>query len=635
MNYLTLENISKSYGEKTLFEGINLQINQGEKIALVAKNGAGKTTLLKIIAGVEAAEGETHRIILRRNIRVGWLPQEPEFKAGQSVLEAVFDSENPKIKAVQAYEEAMLLKRDEDINNAIVKMEELKAWDIEAKVKEILFKFNIKDLQRPIDVLSGGQKKRIALAKVLIEEPEFLILDEPTNHLDIEMIEWLETYLQNPNRTLFMVTHDRYFLNRVCNTIIELDGGEVHKYNGNYEDFIIKRSARLENQAANLERTQKLFKRELEWMRRQPQARTTKAKSRIDDFYEIKEKAHQKIEETEIKIDLKGARLGSKIVEFHYISKSYGDLQIVKDFDYKFRKNERVGIVGPNGVGKTTFLQLLTKEIRPDSGKVVIGGTVQFGYYTQEGISLAEDKRVIDVITDIAEYIPLEKGQKMTAATLLERFLFSRKQQQHYISTLSGGERRRLHLLTVIMQNPNFLILDEPTNDLDIITLNILEDFLLQFPGCVVIVTHDRYFMNKLVEHLFVFEGEGKIRDFNGDYDDYRAMQKAKLQAERAAKTSDEPKAKKPKSKDTSNNLSYEERKELKRVERKMEKLEEQKAKISEQFSDASLTPEQITDLSKQIGAINDELEEVEMRWMELAEKSWYYKSQKRHQVKT
>lgn len=622
MNYLTLENISKSYGEKTLFEGINLQINQGEKIALVAKNGAGKTTLLKIIAGVEAAEGETHRIILRRNIRVGWLPQEPEFKAGQSVLEAVFDSENPKIKAVQAYEEAMLLKRDEDINNAIVKMEELKAWDIEAKVKEILFKFNIKDLQRPIDVLSGGQKKRIALAKVLIEEPEFLILDEPTNHLDIEMIEWLETYLQNPNRTLFMVTHDRYFLNRVCNTIIELDGGEVHKYNGNYEDFIIKRSARLENQAANLERTQKLFKRELEWMRRQPQARTTKAKSRIDDFYEIKEKAHQKIEETEIKIDLKGARLGSKIVEFHYISKSYGDLQIVKDFDYKFRKNERVGIVGPNGVGKTTFLQLLTKEIRPDSGKVVIGGTVQFGYYTQEGISLAEDKRVIDVITDIAEYIPLEKGQKMTAATLLERFLFSRKQQQHYISTLSGGERRRLHLLTVIMQNPNFLILDEPTNDLDIITLNILEDFLLQFPGCVVIVTHDRYFMNKLVEHLFVFEGEGKIRDFNGDYDDYRAMQKAKLQAERAAKTSDEPKAKKPKSKDTSNNLSYEERKELKRVERKMEKLEEQKAKISEQFSDASLTPEQITDLSKQIGAINDELEEVEMRWMELAEKS-------------
>ncbi|MEM9990209.1 MAG: ABC-F family ATP-binding cassette domain-containing protein, partial [Bacteroidota bacterium] len=495
MNYLTLENVAKSYGEKTLFEGLNLQVNQGERIALVAKNGAGKTTLLKVIAGVEAAEGETHRIILRKGIRIGWLPQEPEFKAGQSVLEAVFDSDNAQVKAVKAYEEALLLNREADLSAAMLRMEELKAWDIEARLKEILFKFNIKDLTRPVDVLSGGQKKRLALAKLLIEEPEFLILDEPTNHLDIQMIEWLESYLQNPNLTLFMVTHDRYFLNRVCNIIVEIDGGSIHRYVTNYEGFLVKRSARLENQAANLERTQKLFKRELEWMRRQPQARTTKAKSRVDDFYNIKEKAHQKVEETEIKIDMKGARLGSKIVELHYVSKSFGKLQIVKDFDYKFRKNERVGIVGPNGVGKTTFLQLLTKEMRPDSGKVVVGGTVKFGYYTQSGISLSEDKRVIDVITDIAEYIPLEKGAKLTAASLLERFLFSRKQQQHYVRTLSGGERRRLHLLTVLMENPNFLILDEPTNDLDLITLNVLEEFLLEFPGCVLIVTHDRYFM--------------------------------------------------------------------------------------------------------------------------------------------
>lgn len=626
MNFLTLEKIAKSYGEKTLFKDLNLQVNQGEKIALVAKNGAGKTTLLKVIAGAEAAEGENHRILLKRDILVGWLPQEPEFKTGQSVLEAFFDSDNPKVRAVQAYEEAVILNREEEMNTAIVKMEELKAWDIEAKVKEILFKFNIKDLERPVEVLSGGQKKRLALAKLLIEEPDFLILDEPTNHLDIEMIEWLEAYLQNPNRTLFMVTHDRYFLNRVCNTIIELDGGKIHKYNGNYEAFLVKRAARLENQSANLERTQKLFKRELAWMRRQPQARTTKAKSRIDDFYDIKEKAHQQIEETEIQIDLKGARLGSKIVEFHYVSKSFDELAIMKDFDYKFRKNERVGIVGPNGVGKTTFLQILTKQLRPDNGKVVVGDTVQFGYYTQSGMSLSEDKRVIDAITDIAEYIPLEKGQKMTAATLLERFLFSRKQQQNYISTLSGGERRRLHLLTVLMENPNFLILDEPTNDLDIITLNILEEFLLHFPGCVLIVTHDRYFMNKLVDHLFIFEGEGKIRDFNGDYDDYRKLQKANIQAvrdaNREASKNDEPKAKKPKSKDTSTNLTYEERKELKRVERKMERLEEQKEEISAKFSDTSLTSEQITDLSKQIGELNEQIEEVEMRWMELAEKS-------------
>ena len=483
MNYLTLENVTKSFGEKILFKDIDLRIGKGEKIALVAKNGTGKTTLLKVVAGLEAPEGENANILLRKDIRVKFLDQEPEFDESLTPIEAVFDSENEKIQAIKEYEKAMLIPgRDQDLQKAMTRIDDLKAWDIEARIKEVLSKLNV-NLHQEIRQLSGGQKKRLALAKILIEEPDFLIMDEPTNHLDLDMIEWLENYLQQPSLTLFMVTHDRYFLERVCDTIIELNQGQLYRYRGNYSEYLIKKSAREENEAANLEKTKKLYKRELEWIRRMPKARGTKAKSRVDSFSEIKKQAFKRTENDKVQLMIKGNRLGSKILETHYISKSYGDLKIVEDFDYKFKKKERVGIIGPNGVGKSTFLRLLTKQERPDAGKVVIGDTVVFGYYSQDGIPLKEDKRVIDIVRDIAEYIPLEKGQKLTAKSLLERFLFTGEQQQIFASQLSGGEKRRLYLLTVLMQNPNFLILDEPTNDLDIITLNLLEDFLMDFPG--------------------------------------------------------------------------------------------------------------------------------------------------------
>ena len=623
MNYLSLEHVTKSYGEKILFKDVGLQINKGQKVALVAKNGTGKTTLLRVIAGLEGGEGELCKIAIRKGIRIGYLQQEPEFSDDWTVLETVFDSDNPMIQAIKKYEAAMLQPHKEaEMQEALVMMDDLKAWDFEAKIKEILFKLNIRDLDQTISVLSGGQRKRLALAKLLIDEPEFLILDEPTNHLDLEMIEWLEEYLSQPNLTLFIVTHDRYFLERVCNSIVELDRGILYHYSGNYSDFLEKKSTRHDNESIELEKSKKLLKKELEWIRRMPKARGTKAKSRVNAFDDIKEKASKKLDQQEIQIDIKGARLGSKILEAHYVSKSYGDLKMVEEFDYKFRKNEKVGIVGKNGVGKTTFLRLLTKEIRPDSGKIVVGGTVKFGYYEQEGIQLKEDKRVIDVITDIAEYIPLEKGQKLSASQLLERFMFTKPQQQVYVSQLSGGERRRLHLLTVLMENPNFLILDEPTNDLDILTLNVLEEFLMDFPGCVIIVSHDRYFMDKLVDHLFIFEGNGKIKDFNGKYVEYREIQK---EQEREQKRQDRLLAEKqaeaaPKKVVTEGGLSQEEKKELKRLEKSIAKLEEKKEAVTMQFDNPNLTPEQISDYSKELASIRQELEEKEERWMELAD---------------
>ena len=624
MNYLTLENVTKTYGEKVLFQGINLQVNKGQKVALVAKNGSGKSTLLRVIAGREASEGEISNVMVRRDVRVGFLDQDAAFANGQSVLDAIFDSDNPMVQAIKDYETALLLKRsDAEVQKAITAMDDAKAWDFEAKIKEILSKLNIRQLDQKVDTMSGGQKKRLALAKLIIDEPEFLILDEPTNHLDLEMIEWLESFLQQPNLTVFMVTHDRYFLERVCNMIVELDRGILYKYQGSYSDFLEKKASRHENEAVNLEKNKKLFKRELDWVNRQPKARGTKAKSRVDSFYDLKERVSNKRLEEEIQIDIKGQRLGKKILEMHNVSKSYGDLKIVENFDYKFKKKERVGIVGPNGVGKSTFLKMLTKEERVDTGKVVIGENTVFGYYTQDGMQLNDDKRVLDVIQDIAEYIPLEKGAKLTAPQLLERFLFSRKQQQVFVSQLSGGERRRLYLLTVLMENPNFLILDEPTNDLDIMTLNILEDFLMDFPGCVMIVTHDRYFMDKIVDHLFVFEGNGVIRDFNGVYSEYRAMQKVveaeKRQQEKTTTNQQQPQA--VVDENTGNRkLTYEERKELGRLEKEISKLEAKKASIADSFNNPSLSAEEITDLSKSLNDVNEALEEKELRWMELAE---------------
>ena len=623
VNYLTVENVTKTYGEKVLFDGIDLLINRGQKVALVAKNGTGKTTLLRVIAGREAPEGVGASVRFRRDIRVGYLEQDPDFIEHHSILDAIFDSEGDMIQAIKRYERAMLHpERPEELQAALVRMDDLKAWDFEARIKEVLSRLEIEDLEKAVSELSGGQKKRLALARLIIDEPDFLILDEPTNHLDIGMIEWLEEYLQQPNLTLFMVTHDRYFLERVCDNIVELEGGRLFRYSGNYSDFLEKKSTRHEVESAELDKNRKLMYRELEWVRRMPKARGTKAKARVEAFEELKEKVSGVRIEQEMQIDIKGQRLGKKILEAHNLQKSFGDKKIVDGFSYKFKKREKVGIVGPNGVGKTTFLKLLTQEIRPDGGKVVVGDNTAFGYYTQAGLQPEKDRRVIDVIRDIAEFIPMEKGQKLTAEQLLERFLFSRKQQQVYVSQLSGGERRRLHLLTVLMANPNFLILDEPTNDLDIMTLNVLEDFLLEFPGCLIIVTHDRYFMDKLVDHLFIFEGDGVIRDFNGDYSEYREEEKAREREQRRQERSESQKQRTAQEqiRQEAGGLTAEQKKELKRLEKEINRLEEKKSELTNRFTEPDITPEQIKALSIELDELKKELEEKEMRWMELAE---------------
>lgn len=622
MQYLLLENINKSFGEKVLFDNINLSISKGDKIALIAKNGSGKTTLLKVIAGTEGIEGEHAKIQTAKGIEIAYLEQAPHFHPESNVLEAVLDSDQPEVKAIRAYEEAMQKGDNVALEEALVKMEDLKAWDIEHRMREILSKLNITDLNQKVGQLSGGQRKRIALAKIILRDPDFLILDEPTNHLDIDMIEWLESYLETSRLTIFMVTHDRYFLERVCNTIIELDRGKIYPYRGNYSNYLEKKEARVANEAVVLDKTQKLFKKELQWIRRQPKARGTKAKSRIDDFQDIKQRAHQKLDEEEMSIQIKAARMGSKILEAHGLSKSFGDKTILKSFNYKFRKGERVGIVGPNGAGKSTFLQLLTGQLKPDGGKVVVGDTVVFGYYTQSGINLKEDRRVIDAIRDIAEYIPLEKGQKLTAESLLEKFLFPRSQQRVYVSQLSGGERRRLYLLTILMSNPNFLILDEPTNDLDVITLNVLENFLMDFPGCLIIVSHDRYFTDKLVEHLFILDGEGGVKDYNGNYSKYREEKTLEVREqqriEREKRKAEENKINAVEQ--ASKKLSQEERKAIKRVEKAIEKLETRKSEITQKFADPGITPDQIAELSKELADVKKQLEEKEEEWFLLSE---------------
>ena len=626
MNYLTLEHASLSYGDKLLFEDISLRINRGEKVALIARNGAGKSTLLRLLTGQFKGEGEHFRLQIAKGIQMGYLPQEPEFHTGWTVLDAVFEGDAPPLRAIRAYQDALLHgKKEEELQHALAKMDETHAWDIEARAKEILYKLEIKDLDARVEHLSGGQRKRVALARLILSEPDFLILDEPTNHLDLEMIEWLEGYLSRSGLTLLLVTHDRFFLERVCDRILELDGGRLYSYSGSYSDFLTKKLARHENEAVVLEKTRKLMKRELQWVRRMPQARTTKSKARLQKFEEIKEAASKKIEQQTIHIDIKGERLGSKILEAHYLSKAYGDKVILKEFNYKFRKGERVGVVGPNGCGKTTFLRLLTKQLRPDSGSVVVGGTVKFGYYGQDGLLLEEDKRVIDVITEIAEFIPLAKGQKLTAPQLLERFLFDRKQQQVYVSQLSGGEKRRLHLLQVLMQNPNFLVLDEPTNDLDIVTLNVLEDFLLDFPGCVLVVTHDRFFLDKVADHLFVFEGEGRIKDFNGRYIEYREQkirerkeQQQLLQAEKKKEARAASANAQTPSAPVSDQLNYEQRKQVRRLEQAIARLEERKQAIHEKFNKPNLSPETIAELSKELDDLQKQIEEKEEAWMEL-----------------
>lgn len=623
MNYLTVENLSKTYGEKVLFQDLSLQISQGEKIAIVARNGSGKSTLLRVLAGEEQGEGERASINFKKGINVGFLKQEPDIDKSLSILDAIYYSDNPILQLIKDYNEVILdPSRLDELEKLSMGMDDHNAWDMDAKIKSVLSHLNIIDLDKVLDTMSGGQLKRLALAKQIIDEPDFLILDEPTNHLDIDMIEWLEEYLQQRHITLLMVTHDRYFLERVCDTILELEQGVIYRHKGNYAQFLERKAIRETNDGVVLNKANKLLKKELEWVRRMPQARTTKSKSRTDAFYKLKESLYGKKQQEDLQIEIKGQRMGSKIVELQYVSKSYGDLKILEDFHYKFKKNEKVGIVGPNGVGKSTLLKMILGQVKPDSGKVVIGSTIAFGNYSQDGLQLEVDMRVIDVVREVAEYIPLDGGGKLTATGLLERFLFSKKQQQVYASKLSGGERRRLFLLTILMTNPNFLILDEPTNDLDIVTLNILEDFLMVFPGCVLIVTHDRYFMDKVVDHVFVFEGDGKVKDFNGNYSEYKERfetspfksetpkEDKKADVEEAP-VSDEPEKRK---------LTYEERKVFSRLEKEISKLEERKKEIHELFLDTTKTPEELTDLTKELGALQDTLDDREEKWMEMVD---------------
>ncbi|GGG49205.1 ABC transporter [Croceivirga lutea] len=619
MNLLTVENISKSYGEVELFSNISFGINEGQKIALVAKNGSGKTSILNIMSGKDTSS--TGQITKRKGIRISFLAQEPSLNPELTVEETIFASDNEILKVIGNYEAALANSDDQDAyQKAFEAMDRHQAWDFETQYKQILYKLNLTNLNQKVNVLSGGQKKRLALANALINKPDLLILDEPTNHLDLEMIEWLEEFFKKENLTLFMVTHDRYFLERVCNEIIELDGNQLYPYKGNYSYYLEKREARIEREAVEQHKNKILFKKELDWMRRQPKARTTKSKSRIDDFHDIKAAAKKRRTEHEVQLELNMERLGSKIVELHNLVKSFGDKTLLQKFSYNFTKGERVGIIGKNGTGKSTFLNILTGKESLDSGKIVVGETIKFGYYTQKGIQIKEGQKVIDVIRAFGDYIPLKKGRQISAQQLLERFLFDRKKQYDFVEKLSGGERKRLYLCTVLIQNPNFLILDEPTNDLDIVTLNVLESFLLDFPGCLIVVSHDRYFMDKIVDHLFVFRGEGKIEDFPGNYSDFRTYEDSITIEERATPTKKDKEEKNDwRDKESSRKLSYHEQKELKQLESAIEKLEVKKEELQAKFSDNSLDGEQINEISIQLGEIEQELEGKTERWFELS----------------
>lgn len=623
MEYLKLEEVSKSYGEKMLFDNINMTISKGDKVALIAKNGSGKSTLLRVIAGVEAPEGERAKLLLNREVKVAFLDQDPEFESTKTVMEVLRSSDNAAVRAIKEYEDALTADDKDRLESAMSRLDDLGAWDMESRLKEILYRLNLSDLDQIISTLSGGQRKRLALAKIIIDEPDFLILDEPTNHLDIEMIEWLEQYLQSSQLTLFMVTHDRYFLERVCNEIIELDKGQLFPYKGNYSEYLEKKALRTANDQVNLEKAKKLLAKELEWVRRQPKARGTKAKSRVDSYHKLDDHISSITYDKVFEIDVDTVRLGKKIVEFYDVSKAYDDKVILDGFWYKFRKGERVGISGPNGTGKSTFIKLITGDTDIDTGKRVIGETVAFGHFRQDGIQLSEDKRVIDVIRDIAEYIPLKKGLKLSAAKLLETFMFSREHQQVYVSQLSGGERKRLHLLSVLIRNPNFLILDEPTNDLDVLTLNVLEDYLMQYPGCLVIISHDRYFMDKLVEHMFIFKGNGEIQDFNGTYSEWKAQAKSSNSSKKSeVATSPVAQKQEEAAAPEVKKLSYKEKMEMQSIEKRLEVIESRKKEIEEQFMDTSLSGDRIQELSIEIGQLTNEAEEIEMRWLELAERA-------------
>lgn len=614
--YLQLDNLTKSWGDLPLFKDISFTINQGDKVALIAKNGAGKTTLMNILYGGDIAD--SGKVIFNNDIRIGYLRQLPDLNPDETILEAAFSSAGETITAVREYESALESHDPMAIDRTMEKINRLNCWDFELKIKQILTELNIHDLQQPIRELSGGQKKRVALAHVLIDEPEFLILDEPTNHLDLEMIEWLERTLEKSKCTLLMVTHDRYFLDRVCNEIIELDDQSLFRYKGNYSYYVEKRNERIQNLTLEIDRAKNLFRTELDWLRRMPQARSHKSKYRTENAYVLKEKASKRLDEKKLELAINSQRLGGKIINLDHLSKSFGDITILKDFSYKFARYEKIGIVGKNGSGKSTFLNLLTGLYQPDSGKMDVGETVSFGYFRQDGIQFSPENRVIDIIKEIAEVVEMGDGSKLSASQFLAYFLFPPDTQYSLVAKLSGGEKRRLYLCTILMRNPNFLILDEPTNDLDIMTLNVLEDYLKSFTGCTIVVSHDRFFMDKIVDHLFVFEGDGIIKDFPGNYTEYRDWEEDRAKADQSSVKVDKPV--REKTAPEKRKPSFKEKKELDDLENEIGHLEKEKKELEEELNSGTLAADALHKKSMRYSEITTLLEEKEFRWLELSE---------------
>lgn len=630
MHYVSVEGLSKSYGIQPLFSNITFNIEEGDKIALVARNGSGKSTLLKILSGKEIAD--EGKVWINKDVDVALFEQEPHFDETKNVLDNIFQHNHPVINAIKQYELLVDEENEQEpdeqlLSHSITQMDELNAWDFDSKVKQILGKLNIHHLQQPVATLSGGQRKRVALARTLIDigfehKHVLLIMDEPTNHLDVEMVEWLEHYLTKERITLLLVTHDRYFLDAVCTEIWELDGSNLYTYKGDYQNYLEKKTARIESELASIDKAKNTYRKELEWMRKQPKARTTKSKSRQDNFYEVEAKAKQKLEDQQVQLSMKMNRLGGKVVEMKKVYKSFGDKKILSGFDYTFKKGERVGIVGQNGAGKSTFTDILQGIQQPDSGKINIGDTIVFGNYSQQGLEIKEDVRVIEYVKNIAENFPLASGGSLSAAQFLQLFLFDPDKQYTYISKLSGGEKRRLHLLSILFRNPNFLILDEPTNDLDLPTLGVLENFLSEFPGCLLIVSHDRYFMDRLVDHLFVFEGNGEVRDFPGNYSLYREYQLAKEKPELISRN--EADATKPVKEEKSiaekRKLSFKEKREFEMLQKEIEELTNEKDTITQKLTSGTAPFEELQILSSRIGEVTQLLDEKELRWLELSE---------------
>lgn len=622
MHYVSAQALTKSYGIKPLFENLSFHISEGDKISLVARNGAGKSTLLKIITGADVPD--EGKVWVHKDVDVAFFEQEPKLEEGRSILDNIFHHSHPIINIIKAYEAALDAHDEEQVSHLLGQMDELGAWDFEAKVKQILGKLNIHNLSDDVSRLSGGQRKRVALAKTLIDigfehKHVLLVMDEPTNHLDVGMVEWLEHYLNKENTTLMLVTHDRYFLDNVCEEIWELENGNLYVHKGDYANYLEKKAAREESEAASIDKARNVYRKELEWMRKQPKARTTKSKSRIDAFYEVEKRAKQQLQQQQLELQSKMNRLGGKIAELKKVYKSYGDKVILKGFDYTFKKGERIGIVGKNGAGKSTFINILQGMEAADSGKINIGDTVVFGNYSQKGLEVKEDMRVIEFVKGIAENFPLANGATLSAAQFLNLFLFPPEQQYTYISKLSGGEKRRLHLLSILFRNPNFLVLDEPTNDLDLPTLSVLENFLLEFGGCLIIVSHDRYFMDRLVDHLFVFEGDGAIRDYPGNYSQYREWQKLQQVEETTEKKDTAAPAATGTLKDK-RKPSYKEQREYEQLEKEIAALEQERTDIYKQLENSELPYDKLQQLTNRIGAIAVAIDEKELRWLELSE---------------